>query len=144
MHTVERIILKKQRGIRDGIENPLVRYRTENPPAKAKIGQQCRPDIRSPLCNRSKKFKEKLKGDNQRAKSSWHFFRFFGTFRHIFTLFQSFSESFLQDFFLELKGFYYCFIVRRDDKRPKENKKKKTKPFCTLVVARLSSSEKIP
>ena len=33
-------------------------------------------------------------------------------------------------------------LVQRDERRIKENKKKKTKPFCTLVVARLSSSEK--
>ena len=56
------------------------------------------------------------------------------THKMIFRVFQSFSEFFLQDFFLELRGFYHCF----SSKRPNENRKKKTKPFCTLVVARLS------
>ena len=43
--------------------------------------------------------------------------------------------------FLELRGFT-TVLGQRDEKRPKENKKKNIKPFCTLVVARLSSSEK--
>ena len=43
-------------------------------------------------------------------------------------------------FFLELRGFTTVF-VQRDEKIIKDNKKKKTKPFCTPVVARLSSSE---
>ena len=60
------------------------------------------------------------------------------TFSHSF---QSFSEFFLQDFFLELSFFFFTVLVRRDEKRITEKKKKKTKPFCTLVVARLSSSE---
>ena len=33
-------------------------------------------------------------------------------------------------------------LVQRDEKRITENKKKKTKPFCTLVVVRLSSSKR--
>ena len=86
-------------------------------------------------------FKEELKGNNSRAKSSRHFFTLFGTFSTYFhTFFQSLSEFFLQDFFLDLRGFA-TVLVQRDEKRPKENKKKKTKPFCTFVVARLSSSE---
>ena len=64
----------------------------------------------------------------------------FGTFPHVVTHFQCFSASFLQDFFLELRGFT-TVLVQRDEKRPKENKKRKTKPFCTLVVAPLSSSD---
>ena len=64
---------------------------------------------------------------------------------HFFALFQSesFSDFFLQDSFLELelRGFT-TVLVQRDEKIIKENKKKKTKPFCTLVVARLSSSER--
>ena len=87
------------------------------------------------------KIKEKLKGNNWRAKSSRHFFTLFGTFPHIFTLLQSFSEFFLQDFFFELRGLS-TVSVQRDEKRIKDNKKKKTKPFCTLVVARLSSANK--
>ena len=47
---------------------------------------------------------------------------------------------FLEDFLLEFRGFT-AVIGQRDEKRTKENKKKKTKPFCTLVVARLSSSD---
>ena len=72
-----------------------------------------------------------------------HIFALFGAFPHIFSHFiQSFSELFLQDFFLELRGFT-TVLVQRDEKRIKDNKKK-TKPSCTLVVARLSSSEYWP
>ena len=49
------------------------------------------------------------------------------TFPHFSTLFQNFSPR----TFLIIKAFL------------KDNKKKKTKPFCTFVVARLSSSKKI-
>ena len=65
-----------------------------------------------------------------------HFLALFPTLSH----FPEFSEFHLQDFFLELRGFPTVF-VQRDEKRIKENKEEKTKPFCTLVVARLSSSE---
>ena len=58
----------------------------------------------------------------------------------MFTLFQSFSEFVLQDLFLELRCFT-TVLVQRDEQRIKENKKKETKPFCTLVVARLSTSD---
>ena len=76
--------------------------------------------------------KEKLKGNNLRTKSSRHFFEIFGTFPHIFTLFQSLSEFFPPGLFsLELRGFT-TVLVQRDEKRIKENKKKKTKPFCTF------------
>ena len=75
------------------------------------------------------------------AKSSRHFCTLFGAFPHFFTLFQSFAEFFLQDFLLEVKGFT-TVLAQRDEKRIKENKKKKTKPFCTSVVAHLSSSKK--
>ena len=48
----------------------------------------------------------KTKGQQLKGKIvSRHFFTLFGTFPHIFTPFQSFSEFFLQDFFLELRGF---------------------------------------
>ena len=46
-------------------------------------------------------FREKLKGNK---KSSQHCFTLFGNFPRIFTLFQSFSEFFLHDFCLELRG----------------------------------------
>ena len=49
----------------------------------------------------------------------------FHTFSHFFTFFPPGP-------FLKIKPFL---------KRIKENQKKKTKPFCTLVVARLSSSK---
>ena len=64
----------------------------------------------------------------------------FHTFWHFSTLFHTFSEFFRilpPGLFLRIKGFYCCF----SSKRIKENKKKKTKPFCTLVVPRLSSSD---
>ena len=78
--------------------------------------------------------KEKLTDNNQRAKSSRHFFTPFGTFPHIFKL---------PRLFLRIKGFYCCFSSKRR-KRPNENIKKNTKPFCMLVVACLSSSEDRP
>ena len=63
-----------------------------------------------------------------------HFFTLFGTFPHFFRFFPP-------GLFLELRVFT-TVLALRDEKRPKENnKKKKTKPFCTLVVARLSSSD---
>ena len=52
----------------------------------------------------------------------------FGTFPHFSTLLHTF-QNFSPGLLLKLRPF-------------KENKKKKTKPFCTLVVARLSSSKK--
>ena len=60
-------------------------------------------------------------------------------FFHTFSHFQSFSELIIQDF-LELRGFT-TVLVQRDEKKIKE---KKNKPFCTLVVARLSSSDSAP
>ena len=54
-----------------------------------------------------------------------HFFTLFHTFSHFFTLFHTFSPM----TFLKIKAFLKII---------KENKK--TKPFCMLVVARLSSS----
>ena len=62
----------------------------------------------------------KLKGNNERAKSSRHFFTLFGTFPHFLTLFQSFSEFFPPGLFLRTKGFYYSVttvLVQRDEKR---------------------------
>ena len=71
----------------------------------------------------------------KRAKSSRRFFTLFGTFPHFITLFR----VFLQDLFLELRGFT-TVLVQRDVKRIKDDKKENAKPFCTLVVTRLSSS----
>ena len=85
-------------------------------------------------------FQRKTKGQQLKGKivSALHTVWHFST--HFLTLFQSFSEFFLQGFFLELKGFSTVF-VQRDEKRKKQKRKKKTKPFCTLVVALLSSSD---
>ena len=85
----------------------------------------------------------KTKGQQLKGKIvSALFSHFLALFHTVFTLFQSFSEFFLEDFFLELRGFT-TVLVQRDEKRIKDNKKKKTKSFCTLVVARLSSSHQI-
>ena len=88
-------------------------------------------------------YQRKTKGQQLKGKivsALFHTFWHFST--HFHTFFQSFSEFFLQDFFLELRSFT-TVSVQRDEKRIKENKKKKTKPFCTLVVARLSCSDLI-
>ena len=64
-------------------------------------------------------------------------------FSHFWTLFHTSSEFFRifpPGLLLEARGFT-TVLVQRDEKIIKDNKKKKTKPFCTLVVARLSSSE---
>ena len=81
-------------------------------------------------------FSEKTKGQLKDKGVS----ALFHTFWHFSTHFHTFSEFFLQSLFLELRGFT-TVLVKRDEKRIKENKEKKTKPFCMLVVARLSSSE---
>ena len=60
-------------------------------------------------------------------EQSRHFFTLFGTFP------QSFSEFFLQEFFLELRGFTTVF-VQRDEKRRKEKTKKKRRESCTFVL----------
>ena len=66
-------------------------------------------------------FKEKLNGDNRRAKSSRHFFHTFWHFSTHFHTFQSFFfRSFPPGLFLRMKGFYCCF----SSKRRKENKKR--------------------
>ena len=67
----------------------------------------------------------------------------FHTFLQFSTLFHTFSHFFFQDFFLGFGGFT-TVLAQSDEKRPKENKKEKTRPFCTLVVARLSSSGLFP
>ena len=71
---------------------------------------------------------------------SRHLSTLFGAFPHIFTHFQSFFQNFSSRTFLRSK--VLLLLVQRDEKRIKENKKKKTKPICTLVAAHLSSSEK--
>ena len=78
---------------------------------------------------------QQLKG--KIVSALFHTFRHFSTNFHIF---DRFSKFFLQDFILELRGFI-TVVVQRDEKIIKENKKKKIKSFCTLVVARLSSSK---
>ena len=100
---------------------------------------QCLPIFprRAHVCQTQRKTKgQQLKG---KSVSAPFFFVFFRTFWHFSTLFRTFPKIFLQDFFLDLKGFCCCFSSKRR-KDNKENKKKMTKPFCTLVVARLFSS----
>ena len=54
----------------------------------------------------------------------------FHTFWHVSTHFHhTFSEFFLQDFFLELRDFT-TVLVQRDEKRIKENKKKRPNHFA--------------
>ena len=48
----------------------------------------------------------KNKGQQLKGKIASALFHTFGTFPHIFTLPQSFSEFFLQGLFLRIKGFY--------------------------------------
>ena len=84
-----------------------------------------RPTALSCRATESDTVSEKQKGDNKRAKSFRHFLTLFHTFPHFFTLFHTFPSR----VFLKIKAFF------------KENKQKNTKPFCTLVVARLSSSK---
>ena len=58
---------------------------------------------------------------------------------HFHTFFRVFQSLFSRTF-LELRGFT-TVLFQRDEKILKENKKKKTKPFCTLVVGHLSFSD---
>ena len=74
-------------------------------------------------------FKEKLKGDNKRAKLSRHFLALFHTFSHIVKVFRIFPPKLS----LRLKGFYYCF----SSKRPKENKKKKPTIAAKIITKNL-------
>ena len=53
----------------------------------------------------------------------------FHTFWHFPTHFHTFSEFFLQDFFLELRGFT-TVLAQRDEKRIKEIKKKRPNHFA--------------
>ena len=69
----------------------------------------------------------KSKGQQLRGKIGSALFALFPTFPHFVTLFQNCSPW----AFLKIKAFF------------KENKKKKAKPFYTLVVARLFSSKKL-
>ena len=64
----------------------------------------------------------KIKGQLLKCKIVSALFTLFGASPHVFTLFQSFSEFYLQDFFLELRGFT-TVLVQRDEKQIKENKR---------------------
>ena len=76
----------------------------------------------------SGEFPRKTKGQQLKGKIALALFH---TFSHFSTLFHTFSHFFPRTF-LQIKAFF------------KPIKKKKTKPFCTLVVARLSSSKNFP
>ena len=69
--------------------------------------------------------RKKTKGQQLKGKIVSALFHIFRTFPHCFTLFRNFSPR----TFLTIKAFL------------KDKKKKETKPFCTLVVARWSSSD---
>ena len=68
------------------------------------------------------------------------FFTLFRTFPHFFTLFRVF-RTIPPELFLRIEVLTTVLVQRDEKKRIKENKKKRTNPFCTLVVAHLSSSE---
>ena len=72
----------------------------------------------------------KTKGQQLKGKIV---FIIFGTFSHFFTLLHNFSPG---TFFPSKQG----VLAQGEQKRRKDNKKKRANRFCTLVVARLSSS----
>ena len=84
------------------------------------------------------KVQRKTKGQQLKGKIVSALFHTFWHFSTLFHTFPDFFRIFPPGLFLRIKGFYCCF----SSKIIKEKKKKETKPFCTLVVARLSSSEK--
>ena len=66
-----------------------------------------------------------------------------GTFSHVLALlhiFHTFSELFLQDFLLELRGLYYCFNSKRRKENKRESKEKDQAILhvscCTFVLLR--------
>ena len=87
------------------------------------------------------KTQRKTKGQQLKGKIVSALFHTFWHFSTHFHTFQSFLSDFSCRIFIRIKGFYYCFNSKRR-KDNKENTRKKTKPFCMLVVARLPSSEK--
>ena len=68
----------------------------------------------------------KTKGQQLKGKIVSALFHTFWHFPHIFILFQSFSEFFLQDFFLELRGFTTALVQR--DKNGEEKRIKRKRP----------------
>ena len=83
----------------------------------------------------------KTKGQQLKGKIVSALFHTFWQFSTHFHTFSEFFRIFPPRLFFRIKGFYWCFSPKIRKEKKKENKKKKTKPFCTLVVARLSSSE---
>ena len=83
----------------------------------------------------------KTKGQQLKGKIVRHFLALFGTFPHFFALF-------LQDFFVELRGFTIV-LVRRKEKIIKENKKEKDQTIlhvscCTFVLLRFVRELSLP
>ena len=106
------------------------------------------PPPRNKLPARPKLFQRKAKGQQLKDKivsALFHIFWYLSALFHTFSkffFFFFFSKFFLKDFFSEIRGFT-TVLVRRDEKRIKENKKKNTKPFCTLVRAEKRLSKRV-
>ena len=88
----------------------------------------------------------KISGPKSLGLGSFFVPELFGTFPHIFSLYQSFSEFVLQSFFLEFKGFCYCFSSRKRKETKRELKKRKDQTIlhvscCTSVLLRLSKPD---
>ena len=96
------------------------------------------------VAHESCKNQRKTKGQQLKGKIVSALFHTFWHFLALFPSFLLFSSEFFRIFppglSLRNKGFYYCFSSKRRKVFLEENKKKKTKPFCTLVVARLASA----
>ena len=82
---------------------------------------------------------KKLQRATTKAQNRRGTFSYFLALFHTCSHFSEFFRTFPPGLLLRIKGFY-C-LVQRDEKRIKDNKKKNAKPICTLVVARLSSSD---
>ena len=65
------------------------------------------------LYPKMRNIQRKTKGQQLKGKIVLALFHTFWHFSTLFTLFQSFSEFFLQDFFLELRGFTAVLVQRQ-------------------------------
>ena len=96
-------------------------------------------DLKPRLFSKQRSSQRKTKGQQLKGKIVSALFHTFWHFPALFHTFSEFFRIFPPGLFLKVKGFYYSFSSKRR-KENKREKKKKTKSFCTLVVARLSSS----